>query len=88
VSGRECEHRVANVKNLLADLMNEYHVAESIENNESSTPSVGNNDDFLSDISARIASRRPTSTRLKYELDWYLDEEMVNMQTKYFNVLD
>lgn len=88
VSGSECEDRVANVKNLLADLMNEYHITENIENNESSTPSVGNSDDFLSDISARIASRRPTSMGLKSELDRYLDEEMVNMQTKNFNVLD
>jgi hypothetical protein len=88
VFGSECEDRVANVKNLLADLMNEYHITENIENNESSTPSVGNSDDFLSDISARIASRRPTSMGLKSDLDQYLDEEMVNMQTKNFNVLD
>ncbi|XP_025813033.1 zinc finger BED domain-containing protein RICESLEEPER 1-like [Panicum hallii] len=88
VSGRECEDRVADVKNLLTDLMNENHVAENIENNESLAPSIGNSDNFLSDISARIASRRPTSMGFKSELDWYLDEEMVNMQTKNFNVLD
>jgi hypothetical protein len=88
VSGRECEDRVADVKNLLTDLMNEYHVAENIENNESLAPSVGNSDDFLSDIIACIASRRPTSMGFKSELDRYLYEKMVNMQIKNFNVLD
>lgn len=88
VSGIECEDKVAEVKNLLADLMSEYHVVENVDNNESSAPSIGNHDDFLFDISARIANKRPASLGFKSELDRYLDEEMVNMHTKNFNVLD
>lgn len=87
-AGNACEERVLKVKNLLADLMCEYHVVEDVEGSDSATPSLGSNDDFLFDISARIASRRPASMGFKSELDRYLDEEMVNMHTKNFNVLD
>jgi hypothetical protein len=87
-AGSACEERVVEVKNLLAELMCEYHVVEDVEGTDSATPSLGSNDDFLFDISARIASRRPVSMGFKSELDRYLDEEMVNMHTKNFNVLD
>jgi hypothetical protein len=83
-----CEERVLEVKNLLAELMCEYHVNEDVEGSGPTTPSLGTNDDFLFDISTRIVSRRPTSMGFKSELDRYLDEEMVNMHTKNFNVLN
>ena len=86
-TGSACEERVMQVKNLLAELMCEYHVGEDVEGSEAATP-LGSNDDFLFDISACIASRRPASMGFKSELDRYLDEEMVNMHTKNFNVLD
>jgi hypothetical protein len=88
VRGRECEDKVIEVKNLLAELMSEYHVVEDVEgNNEASSPSMADDDDFLSDISARTASLRPTSMGFKSELDRYLDEELVT-DSKNFNVLD
>jgi hypothetical protein len=88
VRGRECEDKVIEVKNLLAELMCEYHVVENGEgSNEASEPSMADDDDFLSDIGARIASLRPTSMGFKSELDRYLDEELVT-NSKTFNVLD
>jgi hypothetical protein len=88
VRGRECEDKVIEVKNLLAELMCEYHVVEDGEgSNEASEPSMADDDDFLSDIGARIASLRPTSMGFKFELDRYLDEELVT-NSKTFNVLD
>jgi hypothetical protein len=37
---------------------------------------------------ARVASRRPTTMGFKAELDRYLDEELLDMNTKNFKVLD
>ena len=74
------------VKNLLDDLICEYHVED--EGSPTSASLDGNGDDFLSSISARVASRRPPSMGFRSELDRYLDEEMVNMHTKNFIVLD
>ena len=90
-TGIECEERVAHVKNLLADLMCEYHqMEEDVGNSETGTssPSVVKTDDFLSSISARVASMRPSSMGFKTELDRYLDEELLDMHTKNFKVLD
>jgi hypothetical protein len=87
VPGTACEHKVIEVKDLLAQLMIEYHVVEDVDN-ELVTTSLGTNDDYLSNISAHIASRRPAIMGFKSELDRYLDEEMVSMNTKNFNVLD
>jgi hypothetical protein len=88
ISGQACEDSVNDVKNLLADLMREYHVEEDLEGSQTSTPIVSNNDDYLASISARVASRKPANMGFKSELDRYLDEEMLSMQTKNFNVLD
>jgi hypothetical protein len=90
VSGSVCHDKVMEVKNLLAELMSEYHVVEDdVEgSSEASAPSVTDNDDFLDDIGARIASLRPSSMGFKSELDRYLDEELVSRHTKNFNVLD
>ena len=69
------------VKNLLDDLICEYHVEDEV--GSPATASLnGNGDDFLSSISARVASRRPISMGFRSELDRYLDEEMVNMQQR------
>jgi hypothetical protein len=90
VSGSVCHDKVMEVKNLLAELMSEYHVVEDdVEgSSEASAPSVTDNDDFLDDIGARIASLRPSSMGFKSKLDRYLDEELVSRHTKNFNVLD
>jgi hypothetical protein len=90
VSGSVCHDKVMEVKNLLAELMSEFHVVEDdVEgSSEASAPSVTDNDDFLDDIGARIASLRPSSMGFKSELDRYLDEELVSRHTKNFNVLD
>ena len=88
VRGRECEDKVIEVKNLLAELMAEYHVAEDVEDSTPSSTSPPDSDDFLSDIGERIASLRPASMGFKSELDRYLDEEAVCIHTKNFNVLD
>jgi hypothetical protein len=90
VSGSVCHDKVMEVKNLLAELMSEYHVIEDdVEgSSEASTPSVRDNDDFLDDIGARIASLRPSSMGFMSKLDRYLDEELVSRHTKNFNVLD
>jgi hypothetical protein len=88
VQGRECEDKVLEVKDLLSELMSEYHVVEDVEgSSEASTPSMVDNDDFLSDIGACIASLRPASMGFKSELDRYVDEELVS-NTKNFNLLD
>jgi hypothetical protein len=90
-TGIECEERVADVRNLLADLMCEYHhMEEDVGNSEAgpSSPAVVKTDDFLSSISARVASIRPASMGFKSELDRYLDEELLDMHTKNFKVLD
>jgi hypothetical protein len=88
ISGQVCEDNVNDVKNLLADLIREYHVEEDVEHNQTSTPIVSNNDDYLVSISAHVASRKLERMRFKSELGRCLDEEMLSMQTKNFNVLD
>jgi hypothetical protein len=85
----ECEDRVIEAKNLLTDLMLEYHREDDVGNNVLAVaPTTGHNDDFLSSISARVASRRPATMGFKTELDRYLDEELLDMHTKNFKVLD
>jgi hypothetical protein len=63
---------------------------EDVGNSEAgpSSPAVVKTDDFLSSISARVASIRPASMGFKSELDRYLDEELLDMHTKNFKVLD
>jgi hypothetical protein len=87
-TGQECEDRVLEVKDLLADLMQEYHEEENVGKNESAAPSVGNSQEFLSSLSARVAGRRPASMDFKSELDRYLDDEPLDMHTSNFEVLD
>jgi hypothetical protein len=40
-TGQGCEDKVLDVKNLLADLMREYHEEEDVGNNDSAAPSDG-----------------------------------------------
>jgi len=88
-TGWECEDRVQEVKNLLADLMLEYHGEDDVGNSvPAAAPAAGQSDDFLSSMMARVASRRPTTMGFKTELDRYLDEELLDMNTKNFRVLD
>jgi len=88
-TGKECEDKVIEVKNLLAELMREYHVDENVEDNQSlAGPSLANSDDFLSSLSARVASRRPSAMGFKTELDRYLDDDLEDLNTKNFKVLD
>jgi hypothetical protein len=84
-TGTECEDRVIKVKNLLANLMLEYR-GEDDEGN--SVLAAGHDDVFLSSISARVASRKPATMGFKTELDRYLGEELLDMHTKNFEVLD
>ena len=77
------------MKNLLADLMLEYHGEDDVGNSvPAAAPTAGQSDDFLSSMMARVASRRPTTMGFKTELDRYLDEELFDMNTKNFRVLD
>jgi hypothetical protein len=87
VTGQLCEDKVAIIMNLLRALMSEYHVEEAEDTTISSTPSVGNME-FLSSFSARIASTSPESMNLKSELDRYLEDGLVPLDTKGFNVLE
>lgn len=73
VSSHACEDKVIEVKKLLAKLMGEYHVVENMEDNESFIVSLGNGDDYLSDIINAYASRRLGAMRFKTEINGYLD---------------
>jgi hypothetical protein len=87
VTGQLCEDKVAIIMNLLCALMSEYHVEEVEDTTISSTMSVGNLE-FLSSFSARVASTSPKSMNLKPELDRYLEDGFVPLDSKGFNVLE
>jgi hypothetical protein len=59
-----------------------------VETSATAAPAAGNSGDYLSSMMARVASRRPTTMGFKTELDRYLDEELLDMNTKNFKVLD
>jgi len=83
----ECLEKVSEVKISLYELMKDYEVEEDEDNTESTAASLVNSG-VLSTISARVASRRPTAVRFKSELDRYLDDELVPINTENFNILD
>jgi len=83
----ECLEKVSEVKISLYELMKDYEVEEDEDNTESTAASLVNSG-VLSTISARVASRRPTIVRFKYELDRYLDDELVLISTENFKILD
>ena len=83
----ECLEKVSEVKISLYELMKDYEVEEDEDNTESTAASLVNSG-VLSTISARVASRRPTAVRFKSELDRYLNDELVPINTENFNILD
>ena len=86
-SHEECTERVTEIRNCLYDLMKEYEVEEDEDNTESSAPPLSSSG-VLSIISARVASRRPTTFRFKSELERYLEDELVPIKTENFKILD
>jgi hypothetical protein len=86
-SHEECTERVDEIRNSLYDLMKEYEMEEDEDNTESSTPSLSSSG-VLFVISARVASRRPTTFRFKSELERYLEDELVPIETENFKILD
>jgi hypothetical protein len=79
-SSEDSTTRVSDVTNTLYDLMKEYEMDDDEDNTESSRPALSNSG-VLSTISARVASRRPAAIRFKSELDRYLEDELVPIQT-------
>ena len=86
-SHEECTERVTEIRNCLYDLMKEYEVEEDEDNTESSAPPLFSWG-VLSIISAHVASRRPTIFRFKSELERYLEDELVPIETENFKILD
>ena len=86
-SHEECTERVTEIRNCMYDLMKEYEVEEDEDNTESSAPPLSSSG-VLSIISARVASRRPTTFRFKSELERYLEDELVPIETENFKILD
>jgi len=87
-TGYICEDKAAEIIDLLTELMIEYHVEEDCDNSESSAAAPTEDMEFLSSFSARVASTRPSAVRFKSELDRYLEDELVSLETKGFKVLD
>ncbi|KAF0921598.1 hypothetical protein E2562_009790 [Oryza meyeriana var. granulata] len=83
----DCRQKVEDVKTSLCDLMKEYQLEDDEDNTESSVPSLVSSG-FLSIISARVANRRPMVARFRTEIDRYLDDEYVPVETKNFKILD
>jgi hypothetical protein len=83
--GQVCEDKVALVMDLLWDLMIEYHV-EVVEVEETTAAPSTSNLEFLSSFSVRVASTRPESMMYNSELERYLEDGLVPLDTKGFNV--
>ncbi|XP_015695909.2 zinc finger BED domain-containing protein RICESLEEPER 3-like [Oryza brachyantha] len=83
-----CQDKVDETIDLLTELMIEYHVEEECENNSELAAAPVGDMEFLSSFSARVASTRPSAIQFKYELDHYLEDELVSLETKGFKVLD
>jgi hypothetical protein len=82
----QCVLKVDEVKESLCDLMKYYEMEEGEDTTESSTPLLDTS--LLSTISARVASRRPTMTRVKTELGRYLEDDLVHFSTENVQILD
>jgi hypothetical protein len=82
----QCVLKVDELKESLCDLMKYYEMEEGEDTTESSTPLLDTSS--LSTISARVASRRPAMTRVKIELDRYLEDDLVHFSTENFVILD
>jgi hypothetical protein len=86
-SSQDCVEKLDKVKESIYELMKEYEMEEDEDNTESSTPALFNSG-VLSTISARVTSRRPTTMRFKYELERYLEDELVPIGTEKFKIID
>jgi hypothetical protein len=86
VCENDSEIYVREVINMLTKLLEEYHVDEDIP--ETSKSAEGVPAELMSMFSARVAKRRPATRRLLSELDKYLEDDYVPLDTKNFNVLD
>ena len=82
----QCVLKFDEVKESLCDLMKYYEMEEGEDTTESSTPLLDTS--LLSTISACVASRRPAMTRVKTELDRYLEDDLVHFSTENFQILD
>lgn len=82
----ESEMYVREVIDLLTKLLEEYHVDEDIPETSKSVEDVPA--ELMSMFSARVAKRRPATRRFFSELDKYLEDDYVPLDTKNFNVLD
>lgn len=82
----QCVAKVQDVKESLCDLMKDYEMDEDVNTTEQSVPSLDTS--LLSAISARVAIRRPTMTRVKNELDRYLEDDLVHFSSENFQILD
>jgi hypothetical protein len=82
-----CVEKLDKVTESLCELMKEYAIEEDEDNTESSTHALVNSG-VLSTINARVASRRTTTMRFKFELDRYLEDELVPIGTENFKILD
>lgn len=82
------DEEVTKVKDTLSDLMLEYHTDEDASTSTSTIKPTTVNSGFLSSFTARVASKQPSALRFKSELDRYIDDEMVDIQTEGFNILD
>ena len=82
------DEEVGKVKDTLSDLMLEYHIDEDAGTSSSTIKPTVENLGFLSSFTARVANSQPSALRFKSELDRYLEDEMVDIQTEGWNVLD
>ncbi|CAN6319333.1 unnamed protein product [Urochloa humidicola] len=82
-----CYDQLDEIKNNLCELMKEYEFDVDEDNTESSAPPLSSSD-MLSTISARVASRRPTTMRFKSELDRYLEDDMISVHEENFKIID
>ena len=82
------DEEVGKVKDTLSDLMLEYHIDEDAGTSSSTIKPTVENSGFLSSFTARVANSQPSALRFKSELDRYLEDEMVDIQTEGWNVLD
>jgi hypothetical protein len=86
VSEDESEMYVREVIDLLTKLLEEYHVDEDTPETSKSVEEVPA--ELMSMFSARVAKRRPATRRFFSELDKYLEDDYVPLDTKNFNGLD
>ncbi|WVZ73453.1 hypothetical protein U9M48_021756 [Paspalum notatum var. saurae] len=83
----ECVEKLGDITNCLCELMKEYELEDDEDNTESSAAPLASFG-VLSSISARVASRRPTTMRFKSKLDRYLEDELIPIGIENFQILD